>query len=425
MVKKLYQRCARIITDCLSIKQQQYLLAVVGVLIFIILGSYIYQTAFISPQSAANDNVKANTNDAKTSTLHQVDLATVSDDIDVDGLWRSKIHQEQKSLATAIGEIKEDLQRQQQEPDTPDSQLQALKQELFLLKQNLNILQERQKLQPEPDYVEAGNSFKLSRITLNLEPHNNIRKPNVADTIPAGSFAKGVLLSGIDAATSLTAPSEPKPLLIRLVDPGTLPRSFKSDLQDCHVIASGYGDISSERLYARLEKLSCAERSTGEIVETAVAGYIAGEDGRIGVRGNVVEKTRGYIEKSIIGGVLQGVAGVIAPSSNTVLSSTGIFSEKQSKGERLRSGLADGATNSMDRLSKYYIDRAESIQPIIQIASGRVLDVVFTEGAAIGTEQIKEQLAARRQKAAVSRSNNELGQDSAAQSVEIKDFIKR
>ena len=98
---------------------------------------------------------------------------------------------------------------------------------------------------------------------------------NKEGTIPAGSFAKAVILSGVDASTALTASVDPRPMLIRLVDHGTLPRRFRSDLQDCHIVASGYGDLSSERVFARLEKLTCIERVSGEIIETEVAGYRA------------------------------------------------------------------------------------------------------------------------------------------------------
>ena len=61
----------------------------------------------------------------------------------------------------------------------------------------------------------------------------------------------------------MTAASDPRPMLLRLIDPGTLPRRFQSDLKDCHCTASAYGDLSSERVYARLEKLTCIERTSG------------------------------------------------------------------------------------------------------------------------------------------------------------------
>ncbi|CAL7960219.1 conjugal transfer pilus assembly protein TraB [Alphaproteobacteria bacterium] len=201
-----------------------------------------------------------------------------------------------------------------------------------------------------------------------------------------------MLLSGADASTSITSQSDPRPVLARLIDPGTLPRKFMSDLKDCHIVASGYGDISSERVFTRLEKLTCIKRVTGEVVETEVADYIAGEDGRAGIKG-----VGGYLGKSIIGGVLQGVAGVMAPERNIAINPLGAIMEKRSYGDKFKEGSMNGVGSSMERLSKYYIERAESIQPIIQVASGRIVDVVFTEGAGIGTKRVKKILEMRRQ----------------------------
>ena len=110
-----------------------------------------------------------------------------------------------------------------------------------------------------------------------------------------------------------------------MIDRGTLPRKFQSDLKDCHIVGSGYGDLSSERVFARLEKLTCVERTSGEIIETEVAGYVTGEDGRAGIKGIVVEKGRGYLAKSVLGGVLQGVAGVFNPSQPAVINPMGAF----------------------------------------------------------------------------------------------------
>ncbi|MHB1910421.1 MAG: hypothetical protein ACYCQJ_16370, partial [Nitrososphaerales archaeon] len=54
-----------------------------------------------------------------------------------------------------------------------------------------------------------------------------------------------------------------------------------------------------------------------------------------------------------------------------------------------------------DRLSKYYIDRAEQLQPVIQVAAGRKVDIVFTEGVSIGESEVKKALANVRDKARV------------------------
>jgi conjugal transfer pilus assembly protein TraB len=79
----------------------------------------------------------------------------------------------------------------------------------------------------------------------------------VDNTIPPGSFAQGVLLSGVDASTSTSASANPEPVLIELTDSGDLSRYFTSTVNGCRVTASSYGVLSKERVMMRLEKLSC------------------------------------------------------------------------------------------------------------------------------------------------------------------------
>jgi len=94
------------------------------------------------------------------------------------------------------------------------------------------------------------------------------KKPK-GSVIPAGSFVRGILLSGLDAPTGGRAQSQPHPVLIRIVDRAVLPNLFKADIRDCFVIGAGYGDLASERAYIRLEALSCVKKS-GEVVERKV-----------------------------------------------------------------------------------------------------------------------------------------------------------
>jgi conjugal transfer pilus assembly protein TraB len=59
--------------------------------------------------------------------------------------------------------------------------------------------------------------------------------------------------------------------------------------------------------------------------------------------------------------------------------------------------MASGATSALDRLSQYYIDRAEQLQPVIQVAAGQVVDIVFTEGTFIGSQDIKSEIEKTRE----------------------------
>ncbi|MBL8675853.1 MAG: hypothetical protein JNJ47_00250, partial [Alphaproteobacteria bacterium] len=65
-------------------------------------------------------------------------------------------------------------------------------------------------------------------------------------------------------------------------------------------------------------------------------------------------------------------------------------------GDIFTAGMASGASTALDRLSQYYIDRAEQLQPVIQVAAGQVVDVVFTEGTFIGSQDIREKIESQR-----------------------------
>ncbi len=157
----------------------------------------------------------------------------------------------------------------------------------------------------------------IQRISFNLT-NNKQNKPlkSYDNYIPSGSFAPAIMVGGVDASTSLQASSDPSPVLLRIVDAGTLPRRFKSDLCDCHVTAAAYGDISSERVFIRLETLTCTERNTGEIVEMQVQGYVSGEDGRPGVRGVLVDRAGPMMRNAAVGGFLSGVGEFLSKSNN-------------------------------------------------------------------------------------------------------------
>ena len=380
----------------LSVATQQLITALGTVLL--ILGIIL-----VTGYGRGEDEVKEKKAKEEKPKEHVTEIETTGKMVNEEEIWRygmKKKHEEQQEkledLNQGLSDISmtlENVIKRKQETGEGGEQIRSMQEQIDVLTDMVQKMGINQ--------VESKKESKFKVIKVALESRDEEEKvKNVEDSIPAGAFAKAILLSGVDASTSLSATSEPKPILVRIIDTGTLPRKFKSDLKDCHIIASGYGDISSERVYGRLENLSCVERSSGEVIETEVAGYIAGEDGRVGVKGEVIEKGRGYIGKSIIGGVLQGVAGVINPGRDMGVASVGgvsaLFAEKQSTRDKFKGGLSQGMSSSMDRLSKYYIDRAESISPVVQIASGRIIDVVFTEGADIGTAKVKKKLERKR-----------------------------
>ena len=312
--------------------------------------------------------------------------------------WRFEMQKEKNKILEEIESIKKTLadsvEEKQEHP--VNHELEDIKAELSSLREFVSNMASGNVMPQGQQILESDAPVSIEKIVISLDENKSEKVKNIEDTIPAGAFAKAIILGGVDASTTLNSQSDPRPMLIRLIDMGSLPRRFKSDLEDCHIVSSSYGDLSSERVYARLEKLTCIERNTGEIIETEVAGYIAGEDGRVGVRGTVVEKGQQYLTNSLVGGVLQGVAGVITPQPQMLMTPFAGMTQQESNQDKFGRGFGTGVSSGMDRLSKYYIERAEKLQPVIQVGAGRVVDVVFTEGTAIGTEQVKKNLEEKR-----------------------------
>jgi conjugal transfer pilus assembly protein TraB len=180
-----------------------------------------------------------------------------------------------------------------------------------------------------------------------------------------------------------------------LTNPGTLPRKFHSDLKGCHALAACYGDISSERVFMRLEKLTCTERKTGEIVEVKVQGYVAGEDGRTGVRGSVVDRAGESMRNAMVGGFLGGIGEFLSQSQNPVtFSPVAGLAQANPMGvkDMMKHGAGKGVQNALDKYADFYIKRAEQVQPVIQVAAGRQVDVVFTEGISLRESLYREAL---------------------------------
>ncbi|MDP5012839.1 MAG: TraB/VirB10 family protein, partial [Alphaproteobacteria bacterium] len=129
-------------------------------------------------------------------------------------------------------------------------------------------------------------------------------KKSIDHYVPAGSFVRGRLTSGVVAPTSVQSSSNPQPIHIELTNFGNLPRGFKTDVKQCFLIGSAYGDLSSERVLMRLETLSCVERKTEEIIELDVDGFVTGEDGANGLRGILVDRTGPAMRNAFLGGFL-------------------------------------------------------------------------------------------------------------------------
>lgn len=202
--------------------------------------------------------------------------------------------------------------------------------------------------------------------------------------LPSGSFIPGVLLSGLDAPAGVSASREPHPVLIELSDLAVLPNQFRLDVKECRIVGEGYGDISSERAFIRTTTLSCV-KTDGSSIDVPLKGFVAGEDGKNGLRGRVVSKEGQIIAKALLAGFADGISKAFSLSATTVSVSPLGVTQTVDPDRALEMGALTGVSRAADRLSQFYLRMAEQIFPIIEVDAGRKVDIGILQGVLLRT----------------------------------------
>lgn len=200
--------------------------------------------------------------------------------------------------------------------------------------------------------------------------------------IPAGTFMRGVLLSGLDAPTGGQAQQNPHPVVIEVLDMASLPNKFRADYTSCRLTANGAGDLSSERAYIRLDRLSCISNDGGAI-DVAVKGFIADQSGKAGVRGRLVTKQGQVLGNAMLAGVASGIGTAFSQGAMTSSVSPLGATQSVKDGQQIQAGVGQGVGNALNQLSRYYIQLAEKMFPVIEIDAGQPVDIVITKGMSV------------------------------------------
>ena len=201
--------------------------------------------------------------------------------------------------------------------------------------------------------------------------------------LPAGSYADAVVLAGVDASVGVTSQGDPRPVLLRLTGPARSAaedgEALEVEVAGCTVTGAAYGDLSSEKVYVRLRTLTCAGPAPKTVIETQVAGFVAGS-GKVGVRGPVVSREGALVEKAFLAGLVSGAGETAANALQPRASGEDGAASLEDLG---RAGLGAGAGSAGRRVADYLIRRAEQYQPVIQLQTGTRVTAVFIEGARI------------------------------------------
>jgi len=370
------------------IKQYRNLLIVAGCLV--ILGLVIYY--FMDDHSS---------DDAARKKSEAVTFSSPIEQVNTQSVWTERVQNKLKEQENRTTELKNEITKlkseETQKPIENDPRFQAMQKQVQALQEALQSKTQNQMMDGGNHYQEQGvypaksglksssemvrgmESPGIDNDVLHLQSENHYPKKNPDTFVPAGTFAKAIMLGAADASAGVQSQSNPSPMLFRIVAEGTLPNHQKSHLKNCVVTAAVVGDISSERGQIRLERMSCTFTS-GEIVEQQVEGTVFGMDAKNGVRGNPVWREGALLGRAAVAGTLSGFGSAISQTYTTNSISPLGTTQTVNNGDIFKYGAAQGASTAMEKLADYNIRRAEQYHPVIQLSAGQPVDVVFLKG---------------------------------------------
>jgi conjugal transfer pilus assembly protein TraB len=188
------------------------------------------------------------------------------------------------------------------------------------------------------------------------------------------------------------AKAQPLPMLWRVTDLSIIPNANRLDLVGCHILSEAAGDLPSERVLIRTNTLTCTD-SEAKLYEAPLSGYAASaKDSKNGVRGRVVSKQGALIANALIAGFLDGVAQAFATKDQiTMTSALGTTTTTTANdNELLEAGAYRGVSSAMSRLADFYLDMADQVFPIIELAGGAEADIIVTQTQEIAAYQPTE-----------------------------------
>lgn len=204
--------------------------------------------------------------------------------------------------------------------------------------------------------------------------------------IPTGSMIPVKLLTGLDApGKSAALGGESHPVLMFVEEMSVLPNNVQMDMRECFVLGEGMGDLSEERAKIRAIALSCVKKEEQTAVDIQIKGILTGEDGKIGLRGPVVQREGAILAKALMAGFVRGISQIfmpyqqgffIAPSPQQAFQ----FPDPEKVG---MAGVAGGLGGAAQILARHYSQLAKEIYPIIEIDAGRQGTLVIMEGREI------------------------------------------
>jgi len=205
------------------------------------------------------------------------------------------------------------------------------------------------------------------------------------DYLPPNSYAPATVIVGVDASTGVASQTDPLPVVLRITGPArSVMRGnalLTTDITGCLINGAARGDLSAEKVYVKLVRMTCAQPG-GRFAVSEVKGFIAFA-GKSGVRGRVVSREGSLVSQALLAGIVGGFGRGFSANANGIFTGqTGANGQREalSPTDILAGGFGQGAGEAADTVSRYLIERAEQYQPVVEMPTGIEVEIVFLDG---------------------------------------------
>ena len=213
------------------------------------------------------------------------------------------------------------------------------------------------------------------------------------DFLPPNSYASARVIVGVDASAGVASQTDPLPVVLRITGPARSVlqngKVLTTRIQGCIVNGAARGDLSSEKVYVKLARMTC-DQPGGRVAVSEVKGFISFA-GKSGVRGRVVSREGNLVTQALLAGIVGGFGRGFSANANSTFSGVTTNADgtrsKLSPGDILGGGLGQGAADAADTVSKYLIERAEQYQPVVEMPTGIDVEIVFLDGVYVRNSQ--------------------------------------
>ncbi|WP_324725762.1 TraB/TrbI/VirB10 family type IV secretion system protein [Klebsiella variicola] len=236
--------------------------------------------------------------------------------------------------------------------------------------------------------VKAGAPAVAGDGTKPIDSNARHSKRSEDQYLPATSQLYAVLVTGVEAPTSLSSQEEPLGVTFRVKRDVFLPNNYRMDLRDCNLLGTARGDMASERVYIRTTSLSCVN-SKGKSFDIKLEAYAVSEiDGKAGIKGTLISRNGNAIMGSALAGGLSALAQGLSPSkvSQLIIDPN---SQAQFQGPNIgalgavsASGMVSGGLN---KLTDWYTHIIDQQWPVVELSPGINATFVVLNGASIPT----------------------------------------